>query len=331
MIFKLKFPQILLGLVALYSLSRCGDSSDSTDLDQAALDQAAIEAYLAENDSNAVAHESGIYYSILDTVPTGAAASGGILSVYYSAKVMNGNAYDVNSRSDGDDSVKLKQGVDAVFPVGLDIGLGLMREGETFRFYIPSTLGYQDYSFSSLIPENSILEIEIEVAAVQNEGDIIAAELAAIDAYIISENLNDTIAHPKDSVEYLAAQQIYYKRLSQGTENDTLRNNDISTISYVGRTLAGEEFDRRSNAAPLTYTFGTNTIIAGLDEGISEMERGESALIILPSHKAYGESVFVVPSYRKQDFVDLEIIPLYAAKVAPYEIVLFETSLLNNP
>ncbi|WP_422358927.1 FKBP-type peptidyl-prolyl cis-trans isomerase [Reichenbachiella sp.] len=329
MIFKLKFPQVLLGLVALYSLSQCSDSSAS--LDQTTVDQAAIEAYIAENDSNAVAHESGIYYSILDTVPTGAGASGNILSIYYSAKVMNGDAYDINSRSDGDDSVKLKQGVDAVFPVGLDIGLGLMKEGETFRFYIPSSLGYQDYSFSSLIPENSILEIEVEVAAVQNQDDIIAEELAAIDAYIISENLNDTIAHPKDSVEYLAAQQVYYKRLSEGTENDTLRNNDLSTISYIGRTLDGTEFDRRTNAAPLTYTFGANVIISGLDEGISEMERGESALIILPSHKAYGESVFVVPSYRKEDFVELEIIPLYASKVAPYEIVVFETSLLNNP
>lgn len=331
MIFNFKFPQVLFGLLALFSLSQCSDSSDSTDMDQAALDQAAIEAYIAKNDSNAVAHESGIYYSVLDTVPDGTPAGGNILSIYYSAKVLNGDAFDINSRADGDDSVKLKQGVDAVFPVGLDIGLGLMNAGETYRFYIPSSLGYQDYFFSTLIPENAVLEIEVEVAAVQTQDEIITEQLAAIDEYIINENLNDTIANPIDSVEFLAAQQIYYKRLTEGTENDTLRNNDLSTISYIGTTLDGDEFDRRGNATPLTYTFGTNTIITGLDEGLSEMERGESALIILPSHKAYGESVFVVPSYRKQDFVDLEIIPLYAAKVAPYEIVLFETSLLNNP
>ena len=132
-------------------------------------------------------------------------------------------------------------------------------------------------------------------------------------------------------LSFLPTEQIYYKRLSEGTENDTLRRNDLSTISYVGTTLDGSEFDRRTSANPLTYTFGINAIVTGLDEGISEMERGERALIILPSHKAYGESVFVIPSYRKQDFVDLEIIPQYGAKVAPYEILLFETSLLNNP
>ena len=200
--FNSKFCVILFGALALLSFSQCGDSSDDSDLEQAEIDRAAIEAYIAENDSNAVAHESGIYYSILDTVPTGIDAAGNILSIYYSAKILNGSAYDVNSRTDGDDFVKLKQGVDAVYPVGLDIGLGLMKEGERFRLYIPSALGYGDYSFSSLIPENSVLEIEVEVASVQNVDDVIAEELAAIDAYIISENLNDTIANPIDSVEF---------------------------------------------------------------------------------------------------------------------------------
>lgn len=311
----------------------CGDSGgDTTETDRDAEDQAAIEQYLEDNDIVAERHESGIYYTIVDTVLTGAPASGGILSVYYSAKILDGNEYDRNTRANGDDSLKLKQGANAVFPVGLDHGLGLMREGETFRFYIPSSLAYDDYDgFTSLIPQYAIVEIEVELAAIQSEADIISEQLTAIDDYIVDNNLNDTNTNPLDAVEYITAQQIYYKRLTAGTTNDTLRNNDLATISYVGTTLAGVEFDRRPGATPLTYTFGNNVIIAGLEDGLSEMERGETAMIILPSHKAYGESVFVIPEYRKQDFVDLEIIPQYAAKVAPYEIVIFETSLLNNP
>lgn len=331
MIFNIRHFQFILGIVAVLALAECSDSSDSSAVDQDALDRMIIEEYIAVNDTNAVAHESGIYYSIIDTVPTGAPVGGTILNIFYTAKILGGNPYDVNTRSDGDDSVKLKQGVGAIYPIGLDTGLGLMREGETFRFYIPSSLAYGNYSFSSLIPENSILEIEVEVAAIQNEADILAEQLSAINAYIVNQNLNDTIANPKDSVEYLASEQIYYKRMSAGTLNDTLRRNDLATISYIGTTLDATEFDRRPNAAPLTYTFGINAVITGLDDGVSSMERGETALIILPSHKAYGESAFVIPSYRKQDFVDLEIIPQYAAKVAPYEILIFETSLLNNP
>lgn len=331
MIFNFKQLRFIAGVLAVFGMAQCSDSSDSATVNQDELDRVIIEEYIAANDTNAVAHESGIYYSISDTVPTGSPASGSILSIYYTAKILGGSDYDINTRTGGDDSVKLKQGVGAIYPVGLDTGLGLMRVGETFKFYIPSSQAYGDYSFSSLIPENAVLEIEVELVAIHTEAEVLAEQLSTINTYIVDQNLNDTIANPTDSIEYLVAEQIYYKRMSVGTPDDTLRTNDIATISYIGTTLDATEFDRRSSAAPLTYTFGINAIITGLDEGVSAMERGETALIILPSHKAYGESAFVIPSYRKQDFVDLEIIPQYAAKVAPYEILLFETSLLNNP
>ncbi len=328
MIFKIHF---ILGIAIIIFLAKCGDSGDTSGVGQDVLDRTLIEEYLAQNNTNAMAHESGIYYSIVDTVLTGVPAGGNILSIYYVAKILDGKAYDLNTRAEGDDSVKLKQGVNAVYPVGLDIGLGLMKEGETFVFYIPSSLAYGAYAFSSLIPENAVLEIEVKLASVENESDILAAQLTVIDDYVIAEDMDNTVASPLDPVEYLATDQIYYKRMSAGTADDTLRTNDIAYINYIGRDLKGNEFDHRSGENILTYTFGVNAVITGLDDGVSAMERGETALIILPSHKAYGESAFIIPSYRKQDFVDLEIVPQYAAKVAPYEIIVFEISLLNNP
>lgn len=351
MILKSKNFHFLLAVSALLTLSYCSDDSgESSSSDQDAEDQIKIEAYLAKNDTLAVAHESGIYYAIEDTIPTGTSiSSGDILSIYYTAQVMEGSVFDQISRGE-EDSLLLRHGVDAVYPVGLDIGLGLMKEGETFTFYIPSSLAYGTYSFSSLIPENSILIIEVQVTAIHSIADIIDIQEDQIINYIAEQKLDSTIIdsvfnagtgmwvhtdttlfHPLDSVEYLIADQIFYKRLSEGVEDDTLRTNDQATISYIGTTLAGDEFDRRPNATPLTYTFGIGSIIEGLDAGISAMERSEEALIIIPSHKAYGESVFVIPRYTKQDFVDLEIIPQYAAKVNPYEVVMFETTLLNNP
>ncbi|SMD31844.1 FKBP-type peptidyl-prolyl cis-trans isomerase [Reichenbachiella faecimaris] len=349
MIFNTKNLRFLFALTSLFLLSYCNDSSDPT-IDQNAGDQAEIEAYLAENDTLAVADESGIYYHVIDTVPTGTSVnSGDILSIYYTAQVMNGSVIDQITRGE-EDSLLLRHGVDAIYPVGLDIGLGLMKEGETYRFYIPSSLAYGDYSFSSLIPENAILEIVVEITAIHSIADIIDNQYDQIIEYISDNQLDSTIIdstfnttlgqwvhtdttlfHPLDSVRYFASEQIFYKRLAEGTENDTLRRNDLATISYTGSTLDGEVFDRIPNATPLTYTFDVGEVLEGLDVGISAMERSEDALIIIPSHKAYGESVFVIPRFTKQDFVDLEIIPQYAAKVAPYEIIMFETSLLNNP
>lgn len=339
MIFTSKNIRFLFALSSLLVLSYCNDDTgESGTSDQDAADQIIIEAYLAENDTLAVAHESGIYYTVEDTVVTGSSVnSGDILSIYFTAQVMNGNVYDQITRGE-EDSLLLRHDVNAVYPVGLDIALGLMKEGETFTFYIPSSLAYGDYSFSSLIPENSILIIEVQLTGIHTLSDIIDTQNDQILDYIAEQQLDSTIIgsdttlyHPLDSVEYIAAEQIYYKRLSEGVEDDTLRNNDLATISYIGTTLAGDEFDRIPTATPLSYSFGTGTILEGLDAGISEMERTEEALIIIPSHKAYGESVFVIPRYTKQDFVDLEIIPQYAAKVNPYEVIMFETTLHNNP
>ncbi|MEP2024280.1 MAG: FKBP-type peptidyl-prolyl cis-trans isomerase [Reichenbachiella sp.] len=347
MISNTKIFHLPIALVVLLMLSCCGDTDEPVS-DQDVADQATIEAYLAENDSLAEAHESGIYYVIVDTVPSGTQAAGNIMSIFYSAAIMGGSEID-NITKGEEDSVMLKQGVDAIYPVGLDIGLSLMKEGETFRFYIPSSLAYGDYS-SSLIPENSIIVIEVEVAAIHNVADIIDDQHDQIEEYIEVQKLDSTIIdsvfnstlnewvhtdttlfHPLDSVEYLISDQIYFKRQSEGTAGNMVIGGESATISYIGTTLSGDEFDRRPFATPLTYAFGTGEIIEGLDAGISVMERNEEALIIIPSHKAYGESVFVIPRFIKQDFVDLEIIPQYAAKVNPYEVVIFETTLQNNP
>lgn len=313
-------------------LCQCEGKDDAIDPeDQAAKDKQIIEKHLSENKITAKEESSGIFYTAVTENPTGKTQTEGkILSIYYTAKVLGGNTYAIHTRNEGD-SVKLKQGVGAVYPIGLDQGLGLMKEGETFIFYIPSALGYGDYSFSTLIPKHAVLEVEVELVSIQNEAEVLTEELDRIDAYIVRENLNNTNAHPLDSVKFLEVEQVYYKRTVAGTANTKLQSGEQATISYTATTLDKKTIDRKSGAGALSYSFRTNAVLSGLDDGVSQMERGETALIIVPSHKAYGPSVFVIPDYRKQDFVDIEIIPQYAAKVAPYEIVFFETSLLNNP
>lgn len=331
MIFNLNRTFILIGFCISLTLAGCSDD-DASSSGLLASDQEKIETYLAENDLTATKDDSGIYYTVVTENPTGDTQSNGkILSIFYSAKVMGGSGYDARVKNTHD-SLLLKQGVNAIYPIGLDLGLAKMKVGETYIFYIPSSLGYGDYSFSSLIPSNAILEIEVALVAIQNESDVLAVQLDAINDYIAAEDLNNTTAHPLDPVEYSSSDQIYYKRQKAGTANATVNTNETIQINYVGRDLDGNEFDRRTGANIFDYAFGTGEVVAGLDAGIAQMEKGETALIILPSHKAYGESVgMVVPQADKQEFVEREIIPQYATKVMPYQIVTFEVNLLNNP
>lgn len=336
--FQTYFILLILGVLAL--LSSCGDDSDPIS-DRVAADNATIKQYLADSSIVALADESGIFYSIDtanapgDTQPL----NGSILSIYYTASVLYGDTYEINTETSGNDPLLLKQGVNAVYPVGLDIGLAYMKQGETFTFYIPSELAYRDFSYSTLIPEYAILVITVELVDIQNEFDIYNQEITLIDDYIRTNQLDSTnidpitsdttLYHPLDSVEFMEP-GFYYKRQSQGLLNDTLLIGDPASFTYTGYTLDSTEFDRRGLTEPFLFTFGNGSMIEGLEVGMGAMERNEAALFIIPSMNGYKESVFVVPSYLKQDFVDLDIIPQYSAKVAPFEVILFETQLLTN-
>jgi hypothetical protein len=47
----------------------------------------------------------------------------------------------------------------------------------------------------------------------------------------------------------------------------------------------------------------------------------------MPSNQAYSESAQVVPVIFKDDLVEKQVIPLYAAKVDPYRILVFDLRL----
>jgi len=295
-------------------------------VDQSTIDDAIIQQYLADSSLTATADPSGIYYYPTVSNPAGNDQSlGSILTIYYTARVLNGQVIEIVT---ADDSVKLKQGASAVYPVGLDIGLVNMREGETFVFILPSSLALGTFTFSTLIPANSILEIEVGLLQIQNELDVLTEEQNLINTFIVNENLNDTIANPINSVDALTS-GIFYKRRTVGISNDVLLPGDLASFSYRGMflddlnnvfdaTVAGETFD---------YTFMSGTIIPGIEAGLDVMERNEEAWLIIPSGLAYKESAFVIPSYLSDEFVELDIIPQYAAKIQPYKVVLFETTL----
>lgn len=61
------------------------------------------------------------------------------------------------------------------------------------------------------------------------------------------------------------------------------------TVHYDGETLDGNRFDSsRTRGEPFVFTLGVGRVIAGWDEGIATMSEGERALLIIPSHLAYG-------------------------------------------
>lgn len=66
------------------------------------------------------------------------------------------------------------------------------------------------------------------------------------------------------------------------------------TVNYTGMNLEGKKFDSNVDPAfnhvqPFTFALGKRQVIAGWDEGIALLKKGEKATLYIPSSLAYGE------------------------------------------
>lgn len=79
--------------------------------------------------------------------------------------------------------------------------------------------------------------------------------------------------------------------LTTGTGTDTPRRGQLVTVTYTGRLLDGEvKFDASADhGGPFNFVVGENRVIAGWDEALLTMHKGEKRTLIIPFWLAYGE------------------------------------------
>lgn len=306
-------------LVIFFIVAACGgdDPAPITDVDLA------IVARLDSLGITATRDASGVYIYTTASNPSGVpVASGNVAAIYYTLSDFNGGTIASYQRNNGD-SLLLKQGVSAIYPVGLDIGLSLMRVGETYGLVIPPNLAYQDLTSGAIDPEMIAL-IEVEVVGVSAEADLFSQELTDINDFIVIQNLNDTLANPTDPV-ISSASGVSYKRTERGNGPLPI-NGDSIIINYTGRFLGGGNFDSRQN---FTIVWGADIprpLIPGFAFGISLMQTAESALFIIPSSQAYRESAQVIPASIIGDLIEDSIIPDYVSTIPPYRTLVFDVT-----
>ncbi len=152
-------------VLSIFTFSGCdkneGCSSEPNLLvsqDQLAIDIAAIDAYLLENEINAQTDETGIRYVINKEGTGGKPDLCSIATVTYQGKLMsNGAVFD--SR-DTPISFPLRNLI-----VGWQIGIPKVKEGGTITLYLPSVYAYGAFVKQD-IPANSNLIFEITLLSV---------------------------------------------------------------------------------------------------------------------------------------------------------------------
>lgn len=312
------FSHIIVLLLGLLVFVGCNKDDDTVEVQGS---QQVIADFLAADSTlTAVQDEAtGIWYIDLDSTASGSPLEPGlVVEAFYTIRALGGVVIDLSSPQSGGPA-KMLYGADAIYPIGFDQALSLMKVGDSMRFFIPAELGYGDLEVEGLIPHGAVLDVIIKIEdAITLEQQLIQEQLA-IEDYININDLND-MATPGTG--------IYIDRINELDSGALVGIGERVEITYVASFLGGSAFDATFGNETFTFEFGRGEAIQGLEFGLAEMFVGESALIIMPSSLAYGGSVKVMPTLIAEELVAQKIIPTYAATVGPFRPLIFEVTLL---
>ncbi len=209
--------------------------------------------------------ESGLKYKIIHEGNGQRAKAGDMVSVHYTGKLTNDTVFD--SSHNRNQPIKFKLGAGQVIK-GWDEGIALLNVGDKAIFTIPPDLGYGSRAMGP-IPANSTLIFEVELVQ-------------------IIERPKPFDVKGKDTLT--TASGLKYIKLNT-TEGEAPKAGDRVFVHYTGFFEDGKIFDSSVERGQVfNFMLGQGQVIAGWDEGIALLKKGEKARLIVPYTLGYGEN-----------------------------------------
>ena len=147
----------VVGVVATQSAA---DYTRKQDEAQLAIDVEIIDAYLSENNIEAITTESGLRYVITQEGQGSNPIAGNDVSVHYNGTLLDGTKFD--SSYDRGQPFSFSLGKGRVIK-GWDEGIALLNKGAKATLYIPSTLAYGSRGSGPTIGPNTVLKFDVEL------------------------------------------------------------------------------------------------------------------------------------------------------------------------
>ena len=182
----------------------------------------------------------------------------------------------------------------SVFQGDIYEGLAIMVEGDSATFVMPSDsvwtklfrmpaippgMDSVEYIYFDVKLKEILTKEEVDARKAAEAAEAQAKEEAALEEYL-RENYPD--AAPSRT-------GLYYYRIEMG-KGDLPQPGQIVKVHYTGYLLDGTKFDSSvDRGTPFEFPLGQGRVIAGWDEGIGYMRKGETGVLILPSKLGYGE------------------------------------------
>lgn len=204
-----------------------------------------------------------------------------------------------------------------VFNGDLIDGILLMKKGEicTFAFerdsliklfgQVPEYFKSGMYAYWTIqvedikTPEQQAKE-EAAMKAQQEEKmkqqKIISDSLGALEPAILQKAIKEY------SFDNKLVNGVYFKKTLSNKDKQTPKEGDNVKVHYVGKFVDGKLFDTSVETAakaagkyqegrkyePLEFTIGKHMMIPGFEEAVKMMNKGEKAIVLIPSTLAYG-------------------------------------------
>ncbi len=314
--------------IALLGVTLGGCQSDDADLadpngDLFEQQQQTIEQFLQTQDIATQQTSSGIHYRVLTENADGTApAAGNTVNLYYHIEQLDGSlvAELDSSKNDAATYTFAYSGPNRThltLPRGLDGMVSLMREGEEYEFFLPSSLAYLDFELPDLIPANTIVRARIYLDEV-----LTAAEQRSVEDHEIKDYLATESLMGFDSL----ASGVYYATTQAGDTSIQVTASSTVGLRYTGSLLDGTVFDSNTEAGQKLFqvAVGGEGAIEGFLTGIQQMSLGEKGTIIIPSHAAYGPGVVALPQSIVEDLLGPR-----ANTIPPYAILRFDVEVVE--
>ena len=232
---------------------------------------------------------------------------------------MCGPKGDTIMHSFGIEPVEMQYGEEFI-SAGFNEALGMVPEGGTMRFVLPSELAFDSVGYESHIDPYTPLVVLLKMNSVMDKANY-DKKMEALQAQKEAEAKRLMSLEQKTMEDYLKSNGITEQptesglviiRKEEGT-GPVAQWGDEVTVHYVMSNLKGELLESSYEYEhPVTFKIGNNEMLPAIEEAVMTMSKGSKVSLVSPSALAFGDFVIdedLLPAYSPLK-IDLELVEI---------------------
>lgn len=264
---------IFLSVIGLLSLNSCLKSEEPIGDQKTRENDEAIQAHFKAKNITAINAGGGVYYVITKKVDAGRApVTGDLLTFHFQTGLLNGTKIDSTSRLNNKPNFSPYGTLNNLWSLMATV----MKQGERATFYMPYNYGYGETA-STLVPAYSPIQMDFSIEKLWNEEE-------QIENYLLDNKYSAT--KTSTGLRYLVTNAV--------PAAEALKAGQTVTVKYTGKLLyfpgildATNKLTTTFDSGSFSFVLGSNSTVAGFDEGVGKLKVGEKGIVVFPSSLGY--------------------------------------------